>query len=261
MSIYLTNPNGSGTVRLYTTPRKASIGALDLKPGGGEVAIVERAGSVISLKLLSYNDNGSLIGSPRVIPTSCVATKVDYQPISSDPLLLVTESCVDGSKISTVRRDGTGYQTVMETVSNPILDHARWLHDGSNFIYVLFEASPSSVPYKLCRLDCVESAGNLLWTSNTDLSWVDVARTSNTVLFTAGVSTTGVYIHRLNIDTGEILKTFIHGTDGHFSPDDRKVLYETPYAAKGTYLDIHDTMGPSARITPKGDYGPKDWRL
>jgi hypothetical protein len=64
-------------------------------------------------------------------------------------------------------------------------------------------------------------------------------------------------------DTGADLtpSPFISGTGGHFSPDGRYILYESPHSASGDYLHVYDTTtGLAPRITGKGEYGPTDWR-
>ena len=47
---------------------------------------------------------------------------------------------------------------------------------------------------------------------------------------------------------------------GHYSSDDSRVLYETPHSARGDYLRIRNTDGSFTAVSPKGEYGPKDWR-
>ena len=72
----------------------------------------------------------------------------------------------------------------------------------------------------------------------------------------------GPYISKVDADAGAVVsENYINGTDGHYSPDDRYVLYETPHEARGDYLHILDTTtGLPTRLTTKGEYGPKDWR-
>src|SRR5690349_16396408 len=42
-SIYLANPDGSGTVKLYTTASKVNVSEIDIRPSGNQMAIIENS--------------------------------------------------------------------------------------------------------------------------------------------------------------------------------------------------------------------------
>lgn len=247
-AIYLARDDGSAPVKLTSTPAKRSVCALDLKPRGGEIAYIECGKGVPrTLKLLNFGESGTAIGPPRTVTGLCSVDTVDYHP--SEPRLLVSEICTGVAKIASIQTDSSGYSVLVS--GSGYLNRARWLKDGVSIVYA--RAPGDGGAHQLCRNAC--DAGNILWTGNS-LTWIDVGRNSNHILFDSG----GSFIHRLDADTGALQTNFISGTDGHFSPSDADVLYETPHEARGDYLMIRRANGSTVRVTGKGEYGPKDWR-
>jgi hypothetical protein len=246
--IYLINPDGSGSKKLYTSARKTSIGSIDLKPGGGELALVERSGASGALKIISFDAQGNAIGAPRSLTTGCVPDYVDYHP--SDPLLLVTAVCGSTIGVGTIGTDGSGFALDHQgpTPTN-WYGQARWLPDGS-YVYV---RAVSASANQLCRNAC---DGSDLIYSSPAISRIDVARTrSDRALVEQGTP----YVSELDFNTATMIFS-LQGTDGHYSPDDQRILFETPHAASGDYLHIRNSDGSIFRLTGKGDYGAKDWR-
>lgn len=249
--IYLVNPDGSGLRKIYGTASKRTIGSLDLKPGGSEIAFTEFGnGSPRVIKIISLNGSAPA-GSPRVLVGPCAPDTVDYHP--AEPVLILSDNCNRNPRIATIRTDGTGYTVLQST--GAYLNKARWLMDGTSYVYVRAPVDGGSL--QICRNDCDPNAGELLG-SVSGLWSMDSGRTANVLLHDPG----GPYISKVNADTGAVLSSnFINGTDGHFSPDDREILYETPHQARGDYLQIYDSVtGLQRRLTAKGEYGPKDWR-
>lgn len=241
-SIYLTNDTGSQTVKLYSSPAKATITHIDLNPAGGEIAFIERrSGSAGLLKVLAFGS------SARTIATQCVPSTVDYH--ANGTLLIIADGCSNHMMISTVRTDGTGYQMLRDGVW---FDSPRWLSDGTSYVYA---RAIDANGQQLCRNGCDASAGELLW-SGPQVGRMDVGRTSDLVLFDRGTS----YISQVDADTGELTSSFMSGVGGHFSPADNRILYTTPHSASGDYLQIRNVDGLSNRISTKGASAVSDWR-
>jgi Tol biopolymer transport system component len=256
--IYLANSNGSGAVRLYAAPRKAGIGSIDLRPGGNEVAFVERSsGKPSVLYVQKFTDSGAKIGNPVAVPGLCAPDYVDYNPVASEPpTVIISEVCNGIKSIISIRTDGTG-RTVLQQgpEANVYVAQPRWLKDGISYVYVRALDSNPTVQ-QLCRNSC--DGAELLW-SGPQVTWMDVGRDDNRVLFNPGNN----QMKMIDGDTGADLtpSPFISGTGGHFSPDGRYILYESPHSASGDYLHVYDTTtGLAPRITGKGEYGPTDWR-
>lgn len=245
-SIYLTNDGGSAPVKLASTAAKRTICALDLKPGGGELAYIECGKGVPrTLKVLNFSDAGIATGAARIIGGLCSVDTVDYHPTQS--LLIVSEICNGAARVARIQTDGNGYVVLVSGA--PYLNKARWLRDGSSFVYVRAPVDGGSL--QICRygVGCDLHTVNGLWS-------LDVGRQSNLILFDDGNG----FIHQLDADTGAVETNIISGSDGHFSPDDGDVLFETPHSARGDYLHIRRANGAVFRLTGKGDYGAKDWR-
>ena len=247
--IYLVNPDGSGLTRLHTTGRKVSIVSLDLRPSGGEIAFIEAGvGIPRVIKILSFGGAGAS-GPTRTLTGPCAPDTVDYHPV--EPRLIISDICNQSPRIATIGTDGASYSVLVEGAA--YVNKARWLRDGISYVYV--RAPVDGGPLQLCRNSCNPDSNDLLWTGS-NLTWMDVGRTSNALLFDSG----GSFIHKLDADTGALQSNLINGTDGHFSPDDNRVLYETPHSARGDYLHIRNADGTYTRLSGKGEYGAKDWR-
>jgi len=249
--IYLVNPDGSGLKKIYGTASKRAIGSVDLKPGGAEIAFTEYgSGTPRVIKIISLNGS-TPVGQPRTLIGPCAVDTVDYHP--TEPVLIISDICNQNPRIATIRTDGSGYAVLQST--GAYLNKARWLKDGISYVYV--RAPTDGGALQLCRNSCDAANGEVLGTVS-GMWWMDVARTANILLHDYG----GPYISKVNADTGAVIAAnYINGTDGHFSANDREVLYETPHEARGDYLHIYDnTTGLTRRLTTKGEYGPKDWR-
>ena len=247
--IYVVNPDGTGLRKIYTTPAKKAVGWLDLKPDGSEIAFTEIGkGAPRVIKILSLS-GGVPVGSARTLTGPCAVDTIDYHP--TNPVLIISDICSGSARIASIRTDGTDY-TVLQT--GGYINKARWLRDGLSYVYV---RGTNSGGLEICRNDCNPANGELLGTVQ-GVWGFDVGRTSNAILHDFG----GPYITKRDGDTGAVLASnYINGTDGHYSPDDRYVLYETPHEARGDYIQIYDSVtGATARLTGKGDYGAKDWR-
>jgi hypothetical protein len=249
--IYLVNPDGSGLKKLYTAPRKYGITTLDLKPGGNEIAFVERASGVpATLKKISFNDAGAAVGTATTIALPCAPDYLDYHP--TEPKLIFSAICGTNSTLATVNTDGSAFTALHQGPTQTTFHgQPRWLPDGT-YVYVYAD---DAMQLHLCRNECV-AADRFYSASN--IGRVDVGRTANTAL----VDGPSIYISEVDAAAGAVLRSnFITGRGGHYSPDDRNILYATNHSASGDYLQIYNgNTGQIARITAKGTFGPADWR-
>src|SRR4029079_16845802 len=104
--------------------------------------------------------------------------------------------------------DGTGFATLQQGNANLYVSEGRWLRDGVSYIYV---KSVQPNVQMLCRDGCDPNAGQLLW-SGTQIVWNDVARTTDSVIFTDNVGNM-----RLVDQSGtEVTPPVASGRDAHF---------------------------------------------
>lgn len=251
-AIYLTNEDGSSTAKLYATAGKTRISAIDLKPGGGEIAFVERRnGSPWVIRILNFDASGKASGPARDLGGPCYPSNLDYHP--TEPVLIIADVCNQRMNIARIGTDGSNHQKLQESPSPPPnewwFDQPRWLMDGSTYVYA---RAVDTAGQQLCRNDC--AGPDLLW-EGYQVGRMDVARTGNRILFDGGTN----YISELDADSGLLRRNIIAGIGGHYSHDDSRILYATPHSAKGNHLQIWSPGGTS-RISPKGDYNQFDWR-
>ena len=250
--LYVANHDGTGLTKVYATAKKHGITALDFSPAGDELAFVERAsGSPAVLKRLRLKDSGAADGAPVAVPNLCgTVDYVDYNP--TDPsVLMISGFCNQQIYVGRVGVDGTGFATLQQGNANLYVSEGRWLRDGVSYIYV---KSVQPNVQMLCRDGCDPNAGQLLW-SGTQIVWNDVARTTDSVIFTDNVGNM-----RLVDQSGtEVTPPVASGRDAHFSPGDDAIIYRTPHQASGDYVLIYD-FNVSRRVTGKGEWGPVDWR-
>ena len=250
--IYLVNPDGTGLKRLYAAGRKMAIGWIDLKPGGNEIAFTEYGnGSPRVIKVLQFDNSGNAIGAARTVNATCGVDTVDYHP--TEPKLIISDFCPNDARIAAINTDGSGY-SVLVTNNGSYLNKARWLMDGSSYVYV--RAPLNGGQMQICRNACRADEGEVLRTISGNW-FLDVGRTAPTIIHDyAGGNTT-----EINATTGSILRDpIVVGNGAHYSGDDTRVLFETPHSAKGDYLHILNANGTITRLTAKGEYGPSDWR-
>lgn len=243
--VYLINADGTGQSKVYTAAAKKNIGALDFKPSGEEVAIVELGSP---LRIVTLSANGTPTGT-RFIDTPCRVHAVDYHP--TEPKLLLAVGCSGVSHVATIGANGNGEDYAIVT-SGIYLNAPRWLADGQSFAYLRAVEYTTTFELRVRRGDAdsvvaVVGAG----------SWMDVSYQDNTALVTDASSN----IDRFNLDDpSQHRDNVVQGTDGHFAADGARFVYETPHAAKGNYLYIYRPDGAPWALTSKGSYGPRDWR-
>jgi len=143
-SIYLANPDGTGTVKIYTSGSKVGIVQIDIRPGGNQMAIVEQSSASLgALKIINYSDAGKSLSVTTVDSGSCVIQGVDYHP--SDGSLVASRSCNTGA-IHELRRY---YPDSNSWAGDPFVSYGnnvfggkvRWINDGSGFLWAVGDDS------------------------------------------------------------------------------------------------------------------------
>jgi hypothetical protein len=261
-SIYLANPDGSGTVKVYTGGSKVNIIAIDIRPGGNQMAILEQsiAGGQGVLKIINYSDAGIRQSVITVDSGNCQNLGVDYHP--TDGSLLVSRYC-DKAAIQEVRRyypdsgSFAGDPLVQVTNGNPdkAAGSVRWVNDGSGFLWVQsdttagggiqhYDLSNTSAPVR------VYSTGSL-----SQPNWFDVERCGPSqncdhLL----VTTQSGQIHKVDFSGGgsDLGSLYSSAADGHYSPDNAHILWRQQ-TKSGYNLMIDNRLFAKAS-------GAKDWR-
>src|SRR5947209_20046810 len=81
--LYLSDPDGTGKVKLYSSGNKVGIIQVDIRPGGNQLAIIEQsvAGGLGTLKIINYSDSGVRQSVTTVDSgPSCYVNGIDYHP-------------------------------------------------------------------------------------------------------------------------------------------------------------------------------------
>jgi hypothetical protein len=252
--IDLVNPDGSGLTRVYTSARKASIGWLDLKPGGGEVAFTEN----FKIKIQRFSETGQPTGAPVPIPSPCNAWSPDYHP-SGDGTLIFVSGCSAGNMTVMQYSPVTNQSTPLFTVF--IVNRVRWSRTGAYVIYDQTD-SPTALVERLKRRDmttgAVQDFGEL-----GDLDSFDINRVGEQLVY-GPAAAPKLFDFDTMTDTSQAAAICVSGggEDFHFSPDGADFIYKTPHNAKGDYILIRhsDCSSNVTTLAAKGSWGRKDWR-
>jgi hypothetical protein len=257
--LYLTNPNGSGTVKLYSSPAKNTIGVVDMNPATNEVAIVESRAA--GFKIISYTDAGVRTNVTAFDDNGCRVQYLDYHP--SDGSLLVNLLCSNPQTVEIRIWANGAYQPAMVSTDgqNDAYGQVRWLGDGSGFLVTYSKLGEGSSIQR--RNLSNPAAPTTIWTSS-DLampSRFDVARCTGALnagcsklLYTAQ---SGAIRELTFSDFGggsDTIKTM--GFDAHYSPDNSRFLYRA--SVKGGHT--LNVTNPAQTTAPKATYNGKDWR-
>ena len=252
--IDLVSPDGSGLTRVYTSGRKMSIGYLDLKPGGGEVAFSEN----FKVKIQKFSASGQPVGAPISVPSSCNAWSPDYHP-SGDGTLIFVNGCSAGNMQVMQYSPVTGQSTVLFSVF--IVNRVRWSRTGA---YIVYDetTSPTAIVERLKRRDmstgAVQDYGPL-----GDLDSFDINRVGEQLVVGAAASPK-LFDFDTMTDTSQATPICVvgGGVNFHFSPTGADFVYRTPHSAKGDYILLRhsDCSSNVATLAPKGSWGPVDWR-
>lgn len=246
--IYLSNfGDGTGRRLLYSGPSRSEVFHVDIRPGGGELAFEEHiksrsgAGLTSTIKVINYAENGSITGSVRSFPLSCLSGSLDYHP--TDGTLLYR----DCSTPSRIRRLNT--TTAPMTSTDLGLPHDAFLATWLNATNLLYYADGKY--WKVSTAD-LTSPTEVLTAARGSL---DPSTSGDKVL----VSGFGE-IRLLDIVAGQN-PHFQVGDKGHFSADDQYVLYISGDPGSQYLLFRRtDGAGRTGNLAGKGNYTAVDWR-
>jgi len=261
-SIYLTNPDGTGSVKLYTTGNKVNIVQIDMRPGGNQMAIIEQsiAGGQGVLKIINYSDAGVRQSVTPVASGNCRNLGVDYHP--TDGSLLVSRYC-DNAATQEVRRyfpssnSFAGDPIVQVTNGNPdkSAGAVRWINDGSGILWV---QSDTTAGGGIEHYDLANTSApvRVYATGGFDQpNWFDVQRCAPSQSCDHLLVTTQTgQIHDVNFSGGgsDLGALYSSAADGHYSPDNAHILWRQQVRS-GYNLMIDSKIFVKAA-------GAKDWR-
>ncbi len=251
--IYLVNPDGTGLTKIYTGPRKANIGYVDINPGGNEVVFAEQ----FKIKIQRYFDNGQPNGQPTAVPSPCNAWAPDYHP-SGDGSFVFVSGCAFGNMQIMKYTPGTP-ATVAPIATTNATNRLRWSRTGE---YLYYDDSVSSTDpnvrlrRRTIATDAVDDFGVL-----TNLDSFDVTHRGEELVFGSPFDPK-LFDFASMTDTSQATDLCLDGTGIHFSPDALSFIYETPHSARGDYIltGASNCSGGAIRLTGKGEWGPSDWR-
>lgn len=244
--IYLVNPDGSALRRVYRAALRTRIFQLDMKPGGGELAIEEadtQGGRFLTV--IRYDELGRLQSKSSI--QTCQIGSIDYHPTNSE--LLYADLCQGAVEVKLLNT-----QTMTAIGTGIVSGEISWR--GSD--HVLFNQQTSatdeiwSVP--LANLSGAEKIGDTRLVQSMDLSTAgDRLLIDN---FDFGT------LDMFSMSLGTAQTDWQIGSVGRFSPDDLQVVYVTGYDVRGQYVMIRNVTGPGSpfRLAGKAAFGPVDWR-
>jgi hypothetical protein len=259
--LYLTNPNGTGTIKLYSGPAKNALN-VDMNPvvsgGVNELAVVESRST--GFKIIRYSDAG--VKQPiQTFDVGCYVDSMDYHP--SDGSLLIIRRCNNPQLIEIrVWANGAYGPAITSTDGmNDFYSSARWLGDGSGFL-VKYGSVGNGVEVQRRNMSN-PNAFTTVW-SNSNLSalpWLETARCAGAL---DSSCMKFIYENNLQIreatftDTGPGSETVLVpiGNLGRYSPDNSRVLYRVEVKG-GHALNISN---PTQTLAPKATYNGWDWR-
>lgn len=245
--IYLVDPDGSRLRMLYRSGQRLRIFAMDMRPGGGELAFEEVAccsTANATLKIVRYDNAGTRLET-KSLPV-CRILSLDYHPTGSN--LLFLDSCVGARRLDTNTMTST--PLAIPTGSNKV----AW-RNASELVYNRSTAAASEM-----LVAPLSNPGSAVAVGTTDLaSSMDVSTLGDRVLIDP---VDYGYLNMFNLASGANARSYQIGHYGRFSPDDQHVVYVSGYDVRGSYVMIRRTDGSGSpfRLASKGPFGPVDWR-
>ena len=267
IDIYLSNADGSGKVKVYSTTSKHSLWQIDVRAGGNQLALVENVSppsGLGTIKIISYSDAGVVSNITSLDPGACQVLGIDYHPTEGS--LLVSRYCNQATIIE-VRRivngvyDSTPIVTLDNSAGNSAAGYIRWLGDGSGFLWS-FGTLSGGGGIERHMLNNPYAPVTVYKTGSLSLpSWFDVARCTGALDSSCSkmlVTTPSGVLHLVTFDDfGGTDQGALYGansTDGHYSPDNSHIFWRLQ-DRQGYHLMIDNAV-----FLSKGGTGVKDWR-
>ena len=258
VDLFLVNPDGSGKVKLYSTPN--SIRLLDMNPLANQVAIVDNANPQV-VKFINY----SAAGIPGAITTfndSCQIVGMDFHPTNGS--LLISHYC-SSTGLQEVRQlvNGALESQPLETFGTSQTDaigKVHWLGDGSGFL--LYYAHPAGTTQQRqidwYTIGMSSAPVTVVVLPRSAVGEFDTARCTSpsTVPCHAMVYDDGAnQVHRVHFDAMSTTEDSMQaGASPHYSPSNSQLLYRLQshagYALKVDNLSL---------ISKASIYAPLDW--
>jgi hypothetical protein len=250
--VHLINADSSGHSLLYTAPRGAEINHVDIRPGGGQLAIEEHVTTkgrtptqISKIKVIDYDANGVMVGAVRTHQLMCLTGSLDYHPNGET---LLYRSCDPTTPI--MRLDiASMTATDLGLADNVFI--ASWI-DEENVLYW--------GPNAFRTVSINDLANPTFVISHFSPGLLDVSTTG-----TQGLSSDGVRIYLLNTAAApSITQLQLPGQRGHFSPGDDLVIYvsgsEVGQKNQNVLIRRTDGAGAVTTLTGQGRYRALDWR-
>lgn len=251
--IYLINPDGTGRSLVFKGPSKFFVSSLDMRPGGGELAVALRT----RLFIVDYDSRGVRTSSREIpMPTAgCNTGALDYHP--SDGSLIMGQAC--GSSNTRIYRLQSGATSFDPTPVMTFNYYAgvRWSRDGTK-IYYSYGGAPGVFAFDPATSSSVQVQG-----AGWELS--DLLQLGNqTVWYLSGGPANlpqGTYKIG-DLDTGQQRDGCRLATSIRFGPNDTQMVFRTPLAQGGYYVLVQksDCSGAPFQLTGKGAFYYVDWR-
>lgn len=251
--IYLVNPDGTGRSLVFKGPSKYFVSNLDMRPGGGELAVALRT----RLFVVDYDNRGVKTSSREIkMPTAgCNTGALDYHP--SDGSLLVGQSC--GSSNTKIFRLGAGAGSLDP---DPILTFSyyagvRWSRSGS-VIYYSYGGAPG-----IFAFDPATNTSTQVQGSGWELSDMLQLGEQTVLNYSGGPANLPQGTYKIgDLVSGEQRDGCRLATNIHFGANDSQFVFRTPLSQGGYYVMVQnsDCSGTPFRLTGKGSFYYVDWR-
>jgi hypothetical protein len=250
--VHLINADSTGHSLLYTAPRGVEINHVDIRPGGGQLAIEEHVNTkgrtptqISRIKIIDYDVNGVMTGQSPPHQLTCLTGSLDYHP---DGQSLLYRSC---DPTTPIMRLAIGTMTATDLGLEDNVFIASWI-DATNVLYW---------GEGVFRKVSINDLANPVFVRGHPAPGALDVSTSGT----RGLSSDGTQIYLLDTTaTPSITQFQTPGQRGHFSADDVYVVYVTgsEVGQRNQNLVIRRTDGAGAvtTLTGQGRYRALDWR-
>lgn len=252
--VHLVNANGTDHSLLYVAPRGTEIYHVDIRPGGGQLAIEEhaipkgRSTIASTIKIIDYGTNG-VAGTIRTHPLTCLTGSLDYHP--TDGTLLYRD-CSSPKRIARLNMAAAPM-----TSSDLGLAHDAFIASWLNATNILYWRN-SGAFYTVSSADFSTPTSSF---SHPYPGALDTATSGTRALSSSG---SRIYLVDLTATPPPITTLQLPGQRGHFSPNDDYVIYVTgsEVGQKNQYVLIRETGYPATvtNVAGQGSFTAVDWR-